>query len=220
MKGSYSTACLALLMLTSCSSSLSSFKWKSERLSEKEDYYAAYDLFRSSDDHRVDSFSHRTFTETLRQFDEPSFCSDSLKFDAYRFLFHETFVGTTMLRVEKRNNHAFLYWQKIERVGPGERDEVTPEQKTKISLKEWNQIESTLSALNFWGNTKAQRGHPKADGSSLIIEGWVNGIHQILPSYYIRYPANQQVKELVNTLLEKTEFSRRFEPIVLPAGEF
>ncbi|MCZ4409144.1 hypothetical protein O3Q51_10005 [Cryomorphaceae bacterium 1068] len=217
---SYSTACLILLILASCSSSESGFKWKTERLSEKEEYYAPYDLFRSSNDPPIDSFAHRMFTETLRQFDEPSFCSDSLEYDAYRFLLQEAFTRTTLLRVEKRKIHAFLYWQETTRFVPGEPDEVSDEKKTKIPLSDWNKIESTLSAIGFWKNTRDQRGHPKTDGGSQTVEGWSNGVHQIVSSDYLRYPESQKLTELTDYLLDRTKFSRSFEPVILPAGGF
>jgi hypothetical protein len=218
--GAYFTACLLLIIFASCSSSLRSIEWKTERLNEKKEYYAAYERFRSSDDLRIDSLAHRMFTETLMQFDEPSFCSDSLEYDAYRFLLQETFTGTTLLRVEKQKNHAFLYWQETKRVVPGEPEEVSVKKKTKIPLSDWNQIESTLSAIGFWENTRSQKGHPKTDGGSMIVEGWSDGIHQIVSSLYFRYPANGELKDLTDHLLEKTRFSRSFEPIILPAGGF
>lgn len=140
IRGNVSSAIYIWLILASCSSSQRSIEWKTDRLNEHEEYYAAYERFGSSNGLGVDNISHRLFTETLRQFDEPSFCSDGLEFDAYRFLLYEAFSGTTMFRVEKRKNRAFLYWKETKSFVPGELSEVSQETKTKISLSDWNKI--------------------------------------------------------------------------------
>ena len=193
---------LAVLVISACSLKPTQFEWSSEPLSEREDYYFSYELFRVGQPPEVDTVLLRRISDSWREFEEESFYYDSLPYDAFRFAVNRIFQKPYLIRVEKRDDRGLLFSQEIIAGWPGDLDSLTPEFSTNLSLDYWKEMLQIFEEIEFWENRKLVRPIPQTCGPGpTITEGWLNGRHMVVTNGYLPPEANHRIDSLIKALV-------------------
>lgn len=180
-------------------------QWSSQPLNQIENYYFDYELFKTDNNQGIDTAQMKWYSDLLREYNEQSFYYDSSHVNAFRFFVGRIFQKPYLLRVEKQDNQVYLFHQEIIKGSTGELDLLAPEGKTELSIDCWDNLVGIISKINFWENDKANPAHRyRCNPGQTIIEGWLDGKHQVLLDNYLNVKSVLKIKKVTDDLTDET----------------
>lgn len=152
-------------------------------------------------------FDINWYAEHLNALEEPVLIN-SLSTKVFRFTWLRTFHNPIVIGLENQNDSITLYWKVCDGAGGYVPGKIVENKSKVLTIKEWNDFESSLNSINFWNLPTTQSGILGTDGAQWILEGKELGKYHVVDRW-----SGGTIESVCLKLLELTDLKIKQDDI-------